>query len=495
MKVVLQEKDPNDEDSKEKSYTMKRKFQLKVLPRDKEPEGKNVGEYVLVKNSSELEEGTRLLIIGTRTKTDTENNTETKTNYTLGANNSMMGGGKEGKKVDDEKITIKDDGRECIKYEDVPEGFQEIILEQAGDGWYLNVGEDENGDKLYLYASVKEKDNTSEGSQQGGGTQGGGGFNMDEMMEMFMPSSGLKVGTKTGTASTVEGVDSLKAIITISNDIATIKYPAIAADDKNTIVLTSSFDIESMMNMFSSSENEEEGSGSSSSSSSDMGSFDMFMASFNTKKPADIDEKKAFLPRIFGFVQYDEYPVNVGTSEWITIVSDYDVTPAADVEAYVVISVKPGEEQSFATLYAVTSLKGGEPYLLHSASGEHKMTRTSGVSKPKVNILEVSTKETTGEKNNTSVYVLANKTKGVGFYRWIGGNLGSGRVYLPIEYDNPNEVHEFCTFFQGDGANTAILNIENKELPLGLYYDIQGRRILHPTNGIHVINGKKVLVK
>ena len=490
VKVILQEKDPNDENSKEKSYTMKRKFNLTVLSRDKIPAGRNLGDYVLMKEGDVIKEGTRLLIMGTRTKD------EEKTNYTLGANNSEMGGGKEGKKVDNDKITTNADGRECIKYEDVPEGFQEIILEQAEDGtsWYLNVGEDENGEKLYLYASVKEKSEETNPE----GSENGGGFNMDEMMEMFMPSSGLKVGTKTGTASKVAGVDSLKAVITISNDIATIKYPAIAdEDDKNTIVLTSSFDMESMMNMFSSGEDEEGGSGSSSSSSFDMGSFDMFMASFNTKKPADIDGEKAFLPRIFGFVQCDEYPINFGSSEWITIVSDFDVTPAEDVEAYVVTSVLPGEDQSMATLKAVESLKGGEPYLLHrnSVEDEYTMTRTSDVSAPSVNILEVSDRETLGDENNTSVYVLANKSKGVGFYRWTGGKLGSGRVYLPIEKDDANLVHEFCTFFQGDGANTAILTIENKELPVGLYYDIQGRRILNPTNGIHVINGKKVLVK
>ena len=491
VKVIVA---PAEGDNKEKSYTMKRKFQLEVLPRDKEPEGKNVGEYVLVQDASELKNGTRLLIIGTRTKTDTENNTETTTKYALSANNSMMGGGKGGTKVDDDKFSTSEEegfeGRECIKYEDVPEGVQEIILEKQTDGsWYLNVGKDENGNPVYLYASVKAK-------EEGGTTTGsgnGGGFNMDEMMEMFNPSSGLKVGTVEGTKSKVEGVDSLKATISISNDIATIKFPAIADDaDKNTIVLASSFDMESMMNMFSS-EGQEQGGNSS---SFNMGSFDMFMASFNTKKPKDIDGKKAFLPRIFGFVQYDEYPVAIGDAEWKTIVSDYDVKPGEGVEAYVVTALNnvESDEQTTATLKTVEQLKGGEPYLLHSTEGTYTMKRTENVEEPEVNLLEVSSETTTGGENSI-IYVLADKEpKGVGFYKWTGGLLGAGRVYLPVGTGSTSTpTREFVTFGTSDAS--GIVNVERELTTEGQYYMLDGRLVETPTKGLYIVNGKKVVIK
>ncbi|MBR2235677.1 MAG: hypothetical protein IJ892_11570 [Prevotella sp.] len=487
VKVIVA---PAEGDNKEKSYTMKRKFQLQVLPRDKEPEGKNVGEYVLVQNDNELENGTRLLIIGTRTKTDTENNTETKTKYALSANNSMMGGGKGGTKVDDDKFsTSKKGNRECITYENVPEGVQEIILEKQTDGsWYLNVGKDENGNPVYLYASVKAKE---EGETNTEGSGNGGGFNMDEMMEMFNPSSGLKVGTVDGTRSSVEGVDSLKATISISNDIATITFPAIDAD-KNTIVLASSFDMESMMNMFSS-EGQGEGEGEEqggNSSSFNMGSFDMFMASFNTKKPEDIDGKKAFLPRIFGFVQYDEYPVAIGDAEWKTIVSDYDVTPGEGVEAYVVTEVNQNEEQTTAKLETVQQLKGGEPYLLHSTEGTYTMTRTADVEKPDVNKLEVSDAETTGGENS-NVYVLAKVDKVFGFLRWTGGLLGAGRVYLPV--GTSSGIREFVSFDTSDAS--GIVSTELKTMTEDQYYLLDGRLVETPTKGLYIVNGKKVVIK
>ena len=512
VKVVVRDKDPDDEDSKEKYYTMKRKFNLEVRPRDKQPEGHNVGEYVLVKNVNELEDGTRMLFMGARTKD------EDVTNYAMASDNSMMGGGKGGKKVDNDKIQTKDDGREYILFDDVPDGTQEIILEEVVDDagspifyegnkvWHLNVGHDKNYDKLYLYASLKAKKEGEDDDEEGG-------FNMDEMMEMFMPSSGLKVATLAeATSKDTEGVvvDSCQAIITITDDIATIKFINIPADEKNTIVLTSSFDMDSMMNMFSSKENEDETQdpstegqnteGQNTEGNTGMGNFDFFMASFNTKKPDEVDGKKAMLPRIFGFVLYDQYPITIGAAEWMTIVSEYNVAPENDVEAYVVTKVAPGNEQYFAQLEPVTQLKGGEPYLLHAPSKEYIMTRIPEefeVEEPDVNFLLVSDKNTDGNTDITNVYVLANKSLGVGFYKWAGGALGTGRVYLYVEpeEESPSGAGEYIHF--GD-APTDISTVINQDATEDApYFNLSGQRMNnHPSQkGIYITDGRKVVIK
>ena len=495
VKVIVQEGDDTaDPKVEEKSYTMKRKFQLEVLPRDKEPDGKNVGEYVLAPDVSALEEmgdlqnEIRILIVGTRTK-DNDGETET-SHYALGKDASAMGGGKGGKKVDISTRETNGGQVEYIKFEDVPDNTQEIILEKEGGNWYLNVGKDENGNKLYLYASVKAE-STDEPSE---GSENTTGFNMDEMMEMFNPSSGLKVGTKEAVG------DSCKATIAIdyTNHIATIAFPTTEGKN-NTIVLTSSFDMESIMNMFGGNEEEnnedpnQDDPNQESTEETGM-NFDFFMASFNTKKAEDADGEKAFLPRIFVFRQYDEYPIEIGEAEWKTIVSDYDVTPESGVDAYVVTDVVPGDGQSKAMLQKVDKLKGGEPYLLHSKTGTFKMTKYTGiegVQEPDVNLLQVSDSETTGVKGNSSVYVLSKKTKGVGFYRWTGGILGSGRVYLPVAVSVAG-ANEFCAFFEN---TDAIKTIDSFELLEGPCYDLQGRRVEKPTKGVYIVNGQKVIIK
>ena len=515
VKVVLPKRE-GDDDSKERSYTMKRKFKLIVKTRDIDPAGYYDGEWVLTTSDEDLKEGTRLVLVGTRVKEGKED-----TDYMMVENNAMMGGGKNGSKIEFDEPTIPSSTVTSKK------GL-EVVLEQAEDGtsWYLNVGTDENDTPLYLYASVKEESSNT-GDQQSTSTTGtgGGGFNIDEIMEMFNPSSGLKVGTKAGTVSKVEGVDSLKAIITFNDNIATIKFPAIADDKNNTIMLGSSFDMEEMMNMFGGmggNKNEEqdpdEPTGddpaqddpTEDESTFDMGSFDMFMASFNTKKSGDeqptVDEEtgetkapKWFMPRIYRFVPDKSYDITIGSTQWKTIVSYKDVEVPTDVEAYVVTKVVPGDDRSKAVLKEVEDkqLKGGEPYLLHSASGNYELTLLTPndpdeLPAPEKNLLLVSNKQTSGEKGNTSVYVLADKSNGVGFYKWVGGDLGSGRVYLPVEA-SVEGAHEYCGFLV-DGT-TAIQSIDDAKTNVGPIYDLQGRRVQNLTKGVYVVDGKKVVIK
>jgi hypothetical protein len=319
-------------------------------------------------------------------------------------------------------------------------------------------------------------------------------------MEMLSPSSGLKVDTMN-----VANKDSLQATISFNGNIATIAYNKTAGKN-NTIMLSSSFDMEEMMNMFSS-EGQGEGQGGS-TSSSDMGSFDMFMASFNTKKTDEADDKKVFMPRIYRFVPNPSYKITIGDSEWKTIVSYKDVSVPNNVEVYIVTTVTPDGNRYKAYLKEVKEkqLKGGEPYMLHYTSknidSKYTMTlltdeESEALSAPDTNLLDVSTRKTIGDDQNKSVYVLANKEYGIGFYRWNGGELGAGRVYLPIGESSENEggsakPYEFCNFL----IDTSIDNIEKAESDVKQYYNINGQRVTKPSQkGVYIVNGKTVVVK
>lgn len=509
VKVVLPKRE-GDDDSKERFYTMKRKFKLIVKTRDLDPAGYYDGEWVLTTSAADLKEGTRLVLVGTRVKEDKETAEKTYTDYMMVENNAMMGGGKNGSKIE---FDAADTGKETIKSETVikKKGL-EVVLEKAdenGTSWYLNVGTDENDTPLYLYASDTSEEENGEGEGEG---EGGNKFDMKKMMEMFSPSSGLKTGTMEAATA-----DSCKATISITDNIATISFPKTQGKN-NTIMLSSSFDMEEMMGMFGGmgGKNENEGDDpegnneqTEEESTFDMGSFDMFMASFNTKKPGDEEPQvgedgetkapKCFMPRIYRFVPYDTYKTAISSAEWKTIVSYKDVEVPEDVEAYVVTKVVDGEDRSKAVLKEVEDkkLKGGEPYLLHSTSGDYTLTLLTPntpdeLPAPKKNLLQVSDKKTSGEKGNTSVYVLANKTNGVGFYRWTGGDLGSGRVYLPVEA-SVSGAHEYCGFFVDE--TTAIQAVDDAKTNVGPFYDLQGRRVQHPTKGVYVVNGKKVIIK
>ena len=92
----------------------------------------------------------------------------------------------------------------------------------------------------------------------------------------------------------------------------------------------------------------------------------------------------------------------------------------------------------------------------------------------------------------STTFVLNTGADGVGFYRLTPGNiLGVGKAYLTY---NGTLAPEFLGF---DDDVTAIENIaKSQELKAhGQYFDLQGRRVVNPTKGLYIVNGKKVVIK
>jgi len=46
-----------------------------------------------------------------------------------------------------------------------------------------------------------------------------------------------------------------------------------------------------------------------------------------------------------------------------------------------------------------------------------------------------------------------------------------------------------------DDTTTAIINIKNGRVDTVTYYDLSGRRVMQPTKGLFIVNGKKIVVK
>ena len=106
------------------------------------------------------------------------------------------------------------------------------------------------------------------------------------------------------------------------------------------------------------------------------------------------------------------------------------------------------------------------------------------------NKLHVSDGTVTGDES--TVYVLANGTSGVGFYLLKSGDaLAAGKAYLKVQ-NGAAQVRQFIGF--GDNA-TGIDNIEHSISRIEQYYDLQGRRVAQPAKGLYVVNGKKVIIK
>lgn len=245
------------------------------------------------------------------------------------------------------------------------------------------------------------------------------------------------------------------------------------------------------------------------------------------------------------------YAKNVGDTDWTKLSITYPTTPkdgyySSFVTTTVDLSAFAGNKMQIAFVYIGTTSKAGAwlvknvkfsesavditvtsdgwatyvtPYALRFDEGDAYIVNTTG---DKVVYLESVTDVPTdtpvilkGEGTKTATvlttadaitdnklavsdgtvtecYVLAKKINGVGFYKWTGGALSAGRVYLPTSV--VTSAHEFLGLTLGD--ETGVNEVRGRRSEgRGEVYDLQGRKVLKPTQGLYIVNGKRVAVK
>ena len=244
------------------------------------------------------------------------------------------------------------------------------------------------------------------------------------------------------------------------------------------------------------------------------------------------------------------YAKSVGDTDWTKLSITYPTTPKDGYSSFVTTTVDlsafAGNKMQIAFVYIGTTSKAGAwlvknvkfsesavditvtsdgwatyvtPYALRFDEGDAYIVNTTG---DKVVYLESVTDVPTdtpvilkGEGTKTATvlttadaitdnklavsngtvtecYVLAKKINGVGFYKWTGGALSAGRVYLPTSV--VTSAHEFLGLTLGD--ETGVNEVRGKRSEgRGEVYDLQGRKVLKPTQGLYIVNGKRVAVK
>ena len=179
-------------------------------------------------------------------------------------------------------------------------------------------------------------------------------------------------------------------------------------------------------------------------------------------------------------------PATITAAEYATF-----YTPAAlDFSATGITAYTVTVGATSASLNEITSGKvpANTPVLLYKAGADGTAINVPVIASAEAvgaNDLHVSN----GGEPGANAYVLANKTHGVGFYKWNGGSLTSGKVYLQAA----TPAHEFIGF---DGETTGINAIDNGQLTIdNSVYDLMGRKVVQPTKGLYIVNGKKVIIK
>ena len=175
-----------------------------------------------------------------------------------------------------------------------------------------------------------------------------------------------------------------------------------------------------------------------------------------------------------------EFQAIIGKAGWATFTAPLPVSIPEGLTAFVVDEING----DFALLSDVTEAPAHQPVVLKGEAGTYTLPVVESASE-KPNQLTVSTDFVTADG---SQYALANGNKGIGFYRVKSDEIiNGGKGFLKVSGSSSNAF----TFGDADGINT----IEGNANPRMEFYNLQGMQVAHPTKGLYIVNGKKVIIK
>ena len=195
------------------------------------------------------------------------------------------------------------------------------------------------------------------------------------------------------------------------------------------------------------------------------------------------------------------HTLTVSEAGYATLFLGFNARIPSAVEAYTVTTVNDG----WVSLTQVTGvLPSNQGVIIKAPAGDYKLFYE-----------ETATADVTGnllmgtlvdKYINEDAYVLANGEVGVGLYKAEmnkdeAGEAGTthfknnaNKAYLPASALTPAQQTAAFYGFDWDGT-TGIDEITDNREQSTVIYDLAGRRVENPSNGIYIINGVKVLVK
>lgn len=195
-----------------------------------------------------------------------------------------------------------------------------------------------------------------------------------------------------------------------------------------------------------------------------------------------------------------EIPVAISNAGAATLYSSVPLSIPEDVTAkYLKVA---GNENSQGTLHYTTlknTIPANTPVVLIGGEKQHTFKVAEDVAAVEGNILfgysfdtavEGSGYEATGQDG--TIYALANKTNGLGFYHFNDNTYKAGKAYLDVSGLATSGVRFFNIFDEDNETGVEVIEIVNDNQKSEIY-DLSGRRVQTAKKGLYIVNGKKVI--
>ncbi len=148
------------------------------------------------------------------------------------------------------------------------------------------------------------------------------------------------------------------------------------------------------------------------------------------------------------------------------------------------------------TALAATKIPAGEAVILKTTDANHEMvlTETTGATTLGANVLAV-----TDGTNDVDGYRLGYKSgTGIAFYKYAATAPAAGIVYIDqANVNTGSSARDYLTFsFDEESETTGVSDVRGKMADgRSDIYNLNGQKVLNPTKGLYIVNGKKVIIK
>ena len=177
-------------------------------------------------------------------------------------------------------------------------------------------------------------------------------------------------------------------------------------------------------------------------------------------------------------------PITVGNAKYATYVASDD----ADFIGSGLTAYTATCNGRYILLTPVTSVPAGTAVVVKAkAADTYYAAKTTGAVLNAENALIAATADIVADG---SQYILANDELGIGFYQATpGSTIAAGKGYLVIDAT----VKPFYPFGDDDDDATGIASPLGKMEEKPVIYNLAGQRVQNVTNGLYIMNGKKIL--
>lgn len=148
-----------------------------------------------------------------------------------------------------------------------------------------------------------------------------------------------------------------------------------------------------------------------------------------------------------------------------------------------------------------TVLAAGKGVLLENAAGKDvilsiPVSAETGVSADNDMVATTGTHVDQVANDGYTNYILAKQSGIVGFYKVntsLGNDMQANTAYLKVA--DPSDPTLARAFYVFDDDITAINAMNQETTTDAQYFNLAGQRVAHPTKGLFIVNGKKLIMK